>query len=321
MEIVLLGATGFVGGAVLNRLQSDHTTSCIHALVRGSSARIQGKNKVHPVVGELPKIPRELIPTDTPHVIVHFATAQRAREEAQYSVNREGVREILRLCNKNTLGIVYGSSLSVLGQREQVFVNSDEPYIPATALARSRMETEIALREACQAQGIPWVILRPRFVIGESDPHTLGAWLNLTRKGIWFGNGKQQFSVVSVLDYADIVLRVVSKLFSKNEISGVYGVGYRRGLAFADLWKELRIAQNLSGKPNIRIPAFMSQVFRLLPGTEALAVRCELMSFHHTVNVADLERIIGTDLTNKDPIDVLREMARTVVLATKDVLT
>jgi nucleoside-diphosphate-sugar epimerase len=310
MEVVLLGPTGFVGRALLARLLSLSEVTRVHALVRGSAARLVCHPKLNVVSGSLPEIPDDLIPQDSPHVVIHFATLQRCESDVEYSLNRKGMVRLLECCNANTRGIVYGSSLSVLGQGEQREVLPNATVCPGTPLARSRAETEEYLRREATVRGFRWAILRPRFVIDAQDPQTLGAWMKLARAGIWFGSGKQSFSIISLQDYVDVILGVARRLDAGDMDSQVLGVGYRSSLSYAEMVTTLREVQHIPGRMRIWIPSFTSKILRFLNVGQQLATRCELMGFHHSVNVDSLQQFVGAKVINKNPRLVLEELAR-----------
>jgi thioester reductase-like protein len=185
MGYFVTGATGFIGGQLVERLLRERTGP-IHCLVRERSQdeldeRIAAwgttKRRIKPVVGDLaePKLGltnariRELT-ADVDHVF-HLAAIYdvTAPAEVQHAANVEGTRHVVEFVNRVApRRFHHVSSIAVAGTyrgtfREDMFDEATEldhdPYFA------TKHESERIAREGCT---VPWRVYRPGIVIGDS---------------------------------------------------------------------------------------------------------------------------------------------------------
>lgn len=284
MDVVLLGATGFVGRAVLDELLATPWVRSVRLLLRQPSALNLSHPKLQVFQGSLPDFPGELLPSSDPYSLIHFASIQRSADPEILGVNQAGLRNLLGRAGTNLKGVIFGSSMSVHGQGHQRAIDGATPGQPETPLAVSRFECEEIVRIACTERGIGYANLRPRFILDVNDPSTLGPWIKLARKGILLGSGEQKFSIIERRDYARVVVQLAAS-FQEGEcyVQGALVVGYREPLVYGEIWRSIRRELGLSETPRIRIPA-SATVLSLLRKTRVLAgpaVKLELMGFDH----------------------------------------
>src|SRR5262245_52332080 len=105
MELVLSGATGFVGSAVLRASERNR----VHALVRARDRMVSDCKpaSLRIVEGDIRRVPKELFPSQ-PHILIHLATRQIDCDGSGFEeVNVEGTRRLVACCNESTVGILY----------------------------------------------------------------------------------------------------------------------------------------------------------------------------------------------------------------------
>ncbi len=185
MGYFVTGATGFIGGQLVQRLLADRKGP-IYCLVREESQdkldeRIKEwgttKRRIKPVVGDLsrPKLGltnaqiKEL-KGDVDHVF-HLAAIydMAASEEAQRAANVDGTRHVVEFVNKlKPQRFHHVSSIAAAGTyrgtfREDMFEEAkgldDNPYFA------TKHESERIAREECE---VPWRVYRPGIVVGDS---------------------------------------------------------------------------------------------------------------------------------------------------------
>jgi nucleoside-diphosphate-sugar epimerase len=307
MRVVLLGATGFVGSAILRRAPAHRAE--LTALVRGDASRVTDAARVVP--GELPEVPADLFPAE-PHVVLHFATKQKGEG---YDVNVRAAEALVRALPPSCRGIVYGSSLSVYGQGEQRGDTEDRALRPETPLATSRARAENVLRAAASAKKIGFYALRPRFILGDGDRSTLPSLLSLFRRGLLLGDGSQRFTVIDVDDYAEIALRLGAQLLEGDREIAPLHVGYARAVSLDEIRGAVgarfplpRVRARLPVTPGVtralsRVPSAAAR---------ALATKLELVGLSHYVSVDRLAGVVGADVVRKDPTLVLARAAETL---------
>jgi NAD(P)-dependent dehydrogenase (short-subunit alcohol dehydrogenase family) len=182
---LVTGATGFIGGQLVERLLETRTGP-IYCLVREASMpRLQQRMKewgtttrrIKPLVGDITQERLGLtikalkgIAGDIDHVI-HCAAVYdlEASEEAQQQANVEGTRHVLeavaRLGSRTRFHHV--SSIAVAGTFEGRF--TERMFDEATGLDHpyfaTKHESERIVREECP---VPWRVYRPGIVVGDS---------------------------------------------------------------------------------------------------------------------------------------------------------
>ena len=175
MTVLVTGATGFVGSAVLRALLE--AGQAVRALVRAGSDRrnLEGLD-VEPVEGELGDAASLARAVAGCEALYHVAADYRlwVPEPATiYRANVEGTRALMRAAAEAGVArIVYTSSVAVLGLHADG-APADET-VPATLddmigpYKRSKFLAEQAVTEMA-AEGLPVVIVNPSTPIGPRD--------------------------------------------------------------------------------------------------------------------------------------------------------
>lgn len=319
MKIVLTGATGFVGRALVACLTS-HTAGKesidIRALVRTPSRYDAGEH-VTVFTGSVTNIPKGLF-FDEPHVLIHLGVKQIDHDGTGFEEdNVEGTRNLLAHCNAHTQGVIYGSTLSVLGQGAQR--NSTEFHVtnPQTPLAKSRADAEQLVLDTMGERGAWGFCLRPRFILDVSDQFVLPGIQGLARKGLYIGNGQQRFSIISVTDYAKIITALAERICESNSkdtaLQTPLNVGYRRPVTFDAIFSSFRLEMAYRSKvKRLRMPGWLPPLLKGAKNRKltAKAVQLELIGFDHYGDVNKLETLIGDDITKQDGEGVLFQIIK-----------
>jgi nucleoside-diphosphate-sugar epimerase len=309
-RLCILGATGFVGRALVARIAARPGGSMeATALVRGDGARLPVRAGVRAVTGDLAGPLSNTFFFDAPYVVVHLATKQRDGDEDDdgFGVNVRYAERLLGSLTPHCRGIIYGSSASVYGQGAQLGVDETAPEAPGTLLAESRLATEWALRRGADARGVPLTVLRPRFVVGEGDRYFLPGIGRLLARRLGVGDGRQAFTIIDVADYAEAILRLADGVLGRGQTwPGVLNVGYSRPLRFSEL------ASALGARPRWAVPVWAPAlaILRRCGGRLGrLATRLELVGHSHRLEVAAFRRAVGADLVDRDPLAVIEALA------------
>ncbi|MGA5896252.1 NAD-dependent epimerase/dehydratase family protein [Streptomyces venetus] len=308
-HIVLLGATGYTGGAFLRRLAETGTPWRVTALVRTPPRH--RLPFVTYVLGALPDaLPAGFPPPDAT-VLVHLATEHHGDVSRLRTVNVDGTREVLSRLPPSVRGVVHGSSMSVYGQGAQEGVAETAGTAPGTALAHTRLAAErVVLEEMRRRDGTAYV-LRPRFLPGADDRSFLPMAARLRTLPLRLDPDQVRLGLMDVDDYAEVVVRLVERAHERHlrraPVQRALNVAYREPVTLRQLFD---IAAPPGAGTPVRLvpPETLIRWARRMPGRRGaqLTTLLELATRSHWPDVRALEAEIGSDITDKSPMRVLR---------------
>lgn len=313
LTIVVIGANGYSGRALLRLAAHQPATYSIRAQVREPGTVLDADN-IRTFTGSLEQINPELFP-DEPHILVHMAGKNIDHDGTGFErVNIHGTENLLAHCNQHTLGILYHSSLSVLGQNHQRNVSNRQTPSPKTDLARSRAGAEQRVLDFAKRRSISAYCLRPRFILGKEDAFVIPALIKLVQKGLYIGDGQQQFSVIDVDDYAQLVLELCQRLYTCAEPERLaLNVGYQKPLPFSHMYEALQtLDPSAHIKRRITHPGALATAFNWLPVKKlrSLATQLQLIGLDHYSDVSETRKRLRSDILNRDSFDYFRELAQ-----------
>ena len=236
MKALVTGATGFVGGHLVERLARDGHE--VTALVRspGKAARLL-KPDIRLERGDLHDAAALARAVDGQDVVFHVAGSVAARNEAAYLAgNRDGTRNVVRAAEAaGSPRFVHVSSMAAGGpSRKGVPMTAADQPRPVTAYGRSKLAAE----EVVRASALPWTILRPPTIYGPNDRDNLIKVFRIARTGIApvFGDGSMELSAVYAPDLADALVLAAKAPTAAGQ---VYYANHPEVLTSADLVREI----------------------------------------------------------------------------------
>lgn len=310
LRLVVLGATGFVGRAVMRRLAELPAQAVeVRALVRNQASTLDAPF-VQQVHGDIVDIPESLF-FDAPHAVLHLATVQRGKD---FSTNERGAASLAARLPEPCRAVVYGSSCSVYGFGSQRGFSESASLHAETTLAASRRKSEQILFDAGQDRGMSVFAMRPRMIVGTGDRYTLPRLVDLARKRVTLGTGLQRHTLVDVDDYAESLIRVASNAIERGRQSRqcALNVGYRRPISSNEI-AEI-VCQEFGIPPaRFRLPVAETALrwARYSP-LAGLSTTLSLGSLDHFVNVDALQAEVGADLVERDPRVTVRCAAQAI---------
>ncbi len=229
MNILLTGATGFIGSHLVNRLvKEEYEVTCV---VRKTS-NIEDLKKLDVKIFMADLRDKESL-TNLPNnidIVYHLAaygifsaTSEKIYQEMVETNVHATTNLFLSIIEKNPKlkKFIHFSSLAAVGfQRGTVINNNTEP-LPDTLYGESKYQGECEIKKLAQSYKTPLVIIRPSLVYGKNDfTSDFLKSVRLIKKGIFptFGNGKNLMSpVIFVDDLIEICIR-----FMKSEKVGTF---------------------------------------------------------------------------------------------------
>ena len=187
MNYLVTGATGFIGGRLVQRLLEERTGT-VHCLVReGSLGKLElrmedwgpeADARVVPVLGDLTKPKLGLAEHDLEELreagvtdVVHLAAVYDLTADAttQQRVNVEGTRNVVAVANALDARLHHTSSVAAGGLEDRVLVEDHDLESVRQGLDNPYFSTKHDAEKAVRGEAeVPFRIYRPSIVVGDS---------------------------------------------------------------------------------------------------------------------------------------------------------
>jgi nucleoside-diphosphate-sugar epimerase len=270
MRIFLTGATGYIGGAVLDALvKAGHDVT---ALVRDKEkARRVARRGGHPVVGNLAELESFRSAADAQDGYVLAAFDQPSNRGPQ--IDRGALDAIIASARRPRTAritatpkrfIIYTSGTLVLGQSPDPS-NEDAPLNP-TPIAAWRPAHE-ALVLSAASDHLRTIVVRPGNVYG-SGGGRVGDLLKMASNGLVrvVGDGNNHWPLVYDRDLADLY----TKLAASPDASGVYHANDEGDERVNDLIAAIK--PHVSLRPDVRYVPLEEARSKMGPAADAMAL-------------------------------------------------
>lgn len=207
-QVLITGATGFVGSALLKRLEQDPKVERIHVLARRLPESLANSPKIRAFQGSITDSKNVEAACEGVDYVFHLACQVLGNDaDAFQQTNVEGTRTLLAHLPKGC-GLSYLSSAGVYGYGGHTLTDETSAPAPDTALALSRMAAENLILQYCKDRQQGAFILRPRFVYGPGDAFFVPLLMKfLARSPIEISKGQTLLSVIHVEDLVDAMIK------------------------------------------------------------------------------------------------------------------
>lgn len=246
-RVLITGGTGFLGRATVELLLHEGWT--VRVLTRGAWPFHE-----HPQLGrcdgdmtDAASLARAVENCDS---VLHLA-ARKHDETDSVAVNVEGTKTLCDAARAAGVSrIVYVSTQSAALRRRGIYG-----------------ETKLQAEHVVQASGVPWTILRPSVVYGDSNDGIIGT---IARMGTLpfipvFGSGRAIFWPIHIDDMAQAIVQSIA---SDRVIGRTLDIGGPDGVSFDDLIKRILHAAGRRARI-LHVPVWIgllgAALLRLLP--------------------------------------------------------
>lgn len=277
--ILLTGATGFVGGAILRRLHCENKHSVVIAVRNGSKVPVQ----------DVPKVFVESLDGDTRleeyfagvDVVIHSAARVHVMNDVETDplaafrkVNVEGTLNLARQAAASGVRrFIFLSSIKVNGEGTSPGTSyaADDKPAPMDPYGISKMEAEQGLRKLALETAMDVVIIRPVLVYGpgvKANFHNMMRWLD---KGVPlpFGAIHNSRSLVALDNLVDLVVTCIDHPAAANQ---TFLVSDGEDLSTTALLSKMAKALSKPARL-IPVPAWVLRSGAALVGKKALSQR------------------------------------------------
>lgn len=249
MKILVTGASGFVGSALITKLAQSPEYSVRAAVRKSTCARSGVEYKVVPELSEKAKWVEAL---EGVNVVVHLAARVHVLRDvvedplAEFRrVNVEGTRALAeQAARANVQRFVYVSSIKVNGEETNFgrpFRSGDPPY-PLDHYGVSKLDAERVLQEVCESSRMQYVIVRPPLVYGPAVKANFRTMMSWVYRGIPLPFGRVTENRRSLIALENLVHLLCTTLAHPRAGNRVFLASDGDDLSTADLLRRLGVA-------------------------------------------------------------------------------
>jgi nucleoside-diphosphate-sugar epimerase len=297
------GGSGFVGGALIERLKREGWD--VRALARSEKAAERVRSLgAEPAMGDLDDAASLTSGAEGCEVAFHAAAkVEDWGDPADYErLNVQGTQNVIDACRAAGVRrlVHVGTEAALMAGQPLVNVDETAPLRPdsPSLYPWSKAKAEQRVRDA---DGIETVVVRPRFVWGRGDTTLLPAITQMVRSGRfrWIGGGRQ----LSATTHIDNTVEGLWLAATRAPAGGVYFVTDGEPVVFRDFLTEMLGTQGVT-IPDRSVPAPVARaaaaasewIWRLLkrPGSPPLTRFAVWVSSQEcTIDISRAERELG----------------------------
>ena len=299
------GGSGFIGGALIERLRSEGWD--VRALARSERAAARVRELgAEPVTGNLDD--RDSLRAGAESCEIAFHAAAKVEDwgdPADFErLNVRGTQNVIDACrDAGVRRLVHvGTEAALMAGKPLVNVDEEAPLRPDSAAlySSSKAKAEQLVR-AANGHGLETVVVRPRFVWGRGDTTLLPALTEMVRSGRfrWVGGGRQ----LTATTHIDNTVEGLWLGATKASAGGVYFVTDGEPVVFREFLTRMLGTQGVtipdkSVQPGVaRVAAAAAErIWRLLrrPGSPPLTRFAVWASSQEcTIDISRAERELG----------------------------
>ena len=271
MTILVTGATGFLGSALVTELVKQKQS--VRVLARDEQkAREQFGEEITIIRGEITDVEQVERAVDGATIIYHLVGRlyhPSVPAELYHHTHVEGTRILLNACKgqKQLQRIVHCSTTGVHGVTGKAPAAEDAPFDPTNPYEATKLQGELLALKAYQEDSLPVSVARPGLVYGPGDLHLLGFFSSI-KKGLFrvIDGGKALLHPIYIDDMTAAFLLCAER---PEAVGHSYNIAGERPVTIREL--ATAIAHSLHKElPRGSIPLWFanlaSDMFSIVPG-------------------------------------------------------
>jgi nucleoside-diphosphate-sugar epimerase len=300
--VLVTGASGFLGGALVSRLLADG--SRVRILVRSpDKASVLADRGVEVVVGDITDSDAVDAALDGVGVVFHLAGRLQVPgndPDIYRSTHVDGTQLMIEHAQTQPrlTRFVHCSTTGVLGVTGDRPAAEDAPLAPTNLYEASKALAELRVR-AAHRRGLPAVIVRPGLVYGPGDLHLVAFFDAVAKRRFRpIGRATVWMHPIYIDDMTEALLRCAS---SPDAIGDCFHIAGREPVSLAQLATEIAAATN-STPPTKHLPMGIARLVaafgdalpdRLQRSAPLTRSRLHFLTHSRVYSVAKAERVLG----------------------------
>lgn len=249
-QVLITGATGFLGKALAKRLIDDGVRVRIIARSPEKAEDLRALG-VEIIKGDLTDADSLRTACEGCAIVFHVAVNYTTYEKQQ-QVNVSGTQAIAEAAALAGVSrFVHVSTTAAYGAKERGDLFEDHPLRPgAYPYAITKVEGERVVREVCDRAGMVYTIIRPGMIYGPGAQQWTNMIFNLAKQRftIWLDGGQGWAHYIYVDDVVDLMVCAADHPKAANQVFNVSADP-------APMWRDVLAAYStLAGKPLRLIP-------------------------------------------------------------------
>ena len=262
LKILITGANGFVGQALIRRLSASKNYDII-AFVRDKNKAKNLTNLGATLVeGDITKPETLFGACKNCDIVVHLAAwvSDTGPMDIVEATNVGGTENVLQASVKNKIKkFIHMSSCAVYGSRQEMNIDEKvEPKLSGLIYHDSKIKAEQAVFKAIDEDNLNGIILRPPHIFGPESKHFTVRPIKMMLEGKLFmvGGGRFYFKPVYIDNLIDAVMLVLEK---KKFLGRVYNISDEYVVSWKELFTRYATMLKYSKKiKNIPVPVAMA---------------------------------------------------------------
>lgn len=208
-QVLVTGATGFLGGALTRRLIAEGAR--VRALARSASkAQALEMMGVEVILGDITDADAARRAAHGCAIVFHAAAALSGTYEEQYPANVTGSGIMLRAAAEaGAARFIHISTLAVYSPAYTGLVDETKAAIPGQdPYGNTKAAGEGAVRAASEETGLPYVIVRPGSIYGSGAGLWTGALFRLATAPVtpFIGDGRARAPYIYIDDVVEMLI-------------------------------------------------------------------------------------------------------------------